>query len=163
MKLQPSVKEALSRKLHDTEVSALSALLAGEISAVDTYNLALEKINDSVIITTLKQCRDSHARRVEVLRGCIKDMGENPPKSAGLWGVVARFAERGATIFSKKVAVNMLAAGEEFGLQQYENHVESLDSDSWKIVEKDLIPAQERTLRIMSSLCSWMQNMQRAR
>lgn len=154
--MKDSIKELLGKKLHDREVAGLSALLAGEISAVESYQQAIQKVKDTELISTLEQCRNSHAVRIMMLRECLQNLGVIPSESAGVWGWFAQLVEGGATIVSDQAAIATLTAGEYFGLDQYRKTMNSVDPESWKIIQKEVIPRQEQTYAVISALNTTM-------
>ena len=65
-------------------VSQLNSFLRGEMSAVETYRIALEKLDaDSTARNQLEQCRASHQRRVDALISKIRTLGGAPAEGAG--------------------------------------------------------------------------------
>jgi len=52
----------------DKAVDTLNGFLRGEISAVETYRQAIEKLGRSSTSVQLEDCRQSHERRVATLR-----------------------------------------------------------------------------------------------
>lgn len=152
-----AIQEILGREfLYRKEIQALSTLLSGELSAIEAYNLAIEKVKDAELIPTLEQCRNSHALRIQHLRKRMEDHGKEPLRSSGWWGTFALAIEGGATMISDKVAMSVLAAGEDFGYEQYLDHMKDLDTESFELVEKELLPAQRQTLETMTLLCAYM-------
>lgn len=156
MKLQESMRELLQKELQHGEVAALSTLLSGEIAAVDNYNHAIQHVRDTELIPTLENCRNSHAMRVQILQSRLEEMGAQHLKSAGVWGRLTRFIENLGSMISDKFALSVLAAGEDFGFEQYHSHRSSLDVDSRDLVERELLPMQSRTLETMSMLCGFL-------
>lgn len=156
MKLQESMKELLHKELQHGEVSAISTLLTGEIAAVDNYNFAMQHIRDIDLIPTLETCRNSHAVRVQFLQNRLHQMNTKHVRTAGMWGSLTRFIENCACLFGDKVALSVLAAGEDFGYDQYNRHLSSLDVESKELVEAELLPMQARTLETMRMLCAFM-------
>ncbi len=154
--MKDSIRELLGKKLHDHEVAALNSLLAGEISAVETYQQAIQKVKDTELVSTLEQCRNSHAVRIMMLRECLQNLGVLPSESAGVWGWFAQLVEGGATIVGDQAAIAILTAGEYFGLDQYRKNIYSVDPESWKVIQKDIIPRQEQTYAIISALNNTM-------
>ena len=149
------IKGLLSREfLHDGEVKALAELLAGEISALDAYDLALERIRNQELRAKIREPRDSHALRIEQLKERLAALGESPDNTGKTWSAIARFVEGSAASISDRIALSVLAAGEEFGLEQYKHHMNELDSDSYDLVESEIVPAQQKTLQTMSSICA---------
>lgn len=145
-------KDILEKHLRGGEVSALNSLLGGEISAVETYNQAIQKVKDVNLIPTLEDCRNSHAIRVTRLRDRIKEMGGLTIDDAGLWGTVTGLVEGTAALFGDRAVVAVLAGGEEYGTQQYKDNLEQLDSQSRKVVSKELLPAQKATQHLAGRL-----------
>ncbi|HVR60849.1 MAG TPA: DUF2383 domain-containing protein [Polyangia bacterium] len=137
----------------DKNVEALSSLLRGEISAVETYDQALEKLNDDATITQeLRRCRSSHQNRVNMLRGEVSRFGGQPPDGSGTWGTFAKLVEGGAKIFGKKAAIAALEEGEDHGLKQYREDLAKLDASVRSTLEALLLSEQEKTHRAMSTL-----------
>jgi bacterioferritin (cytochrome b1) len=57
---------------------ALNSLLRGEISAVETYRQALEKLIHSASRTTIEDCMHSHEARVNLLTQQVAQFGGQP-------------------------------------------------------------------------------------
>lgn len=157
MKANLSIKEILGREFLDNkELTALSALIAGELSAIQAYNLAIEKVRNKHLIPTLEECRNSHAVRVQPLRERMEAHGAPALRDAGWWGSFVSAVENGATFISDRVAMSVLCAGEDYGFEQYEKNMKDLDSESYDLVDGELLPAQAQTLQTMSLLCAYL-------
>ena len=133
-------------------VDTLNELLRGELSAVETYRQALEKLSNSPARVELEDCRRSHELRVQKLREQVVRMGGNPDTTSGAWGAFAKLFEGGAKVFGEKAAIAALEEGEDHGLRLYKGDIEKLDPASRALVEQDVLPAQERTHRSLSTL-----------
>ncbi len=133
-------------------VDTLNELLRGEISAVETYRQALEKLSNSPTRIQLEDCRRSHEMRVQKLREQVVRMGGNPDTTSGAWGAFAKLFEGGAKAFGEKAAIAALEEGEDHGLRLYKGDLDKLDPASRALVEQDVLPAQERTHRSLSTL-----------
>ena len=133
-------------------VETLNELLRGEISAVETYRQALEKLSGSPNRAELEECRRSHEMRVQKLREQVVRMGGNPDETSGAWGTFAKLFEGGAKAFGEKAAIAALEEGEDHGLRLYKGDIDKLDPASRALVEQDMLPAQERTHRSLSTL-----------
>ena len=136
----------------DKTVDALNGFLRGEISAVETYRQAIEKLGRGSTWTQLEDCRRSHEQRAAKLRDQVERLGGEPAKGSGAWGAFARLVEGGAKAFGERAAVAALEEGEDHGLKLYRDDLEKLDTASRQLVEMDLLPAQERTHQFMSTL-----------
>jgi len=133
-------------------IDKLNEFLRGEISAVETYRQALEKITSGATRVQLEQCRRSHEERVALLQRSIMNFGGQPTTSSGAWGSFAKLAEGGAKVFGEKAAISALEEGEDHGLKLYRDDLEKLDVSAQELVRIDLLPAQERTHRALSDL-----------
>jgi uncharacterized protein (TIGR02284 family) len=136
----------------NTNVDTLNSFLRGEISAVETYRQALEKLTDSRARSELEECARSHEQRVEKLRAQVIRLGGQPEKTSGAWGGFAKLVEGGAKLFGEKAAIAALEEGEDRGLRLYKDDIDKLDPTTRVLVEKDVLPAQVRTHRSLSDL-----------
>jgi uncharacterized protein (TIGR02284 family) len=134
------------------QIEQLNSFLRGEISAVETYRQALQKVEDMRAKTQLEQCRQSHQRRIDLLRTRIMQLGGEPEKGSGAWGAFVKAAEGTAAMFGQKAAIDVLEEGEDHGLKDYQNRLGDLDVETRLLVEQELLPAQQQTHRVMSGL-----------
>ncbi|HET9034727.1 MAG TPA: DUF2383 domain-containing protein, partial [Myxococcaceae bacterium] len=86
-------------------VGKLNSFLRGEISAVETYRQALDKITDPAIRSQLQNCEQDHERRIQLLRARITELGGTPDQSSGAWGVWAKLVQGGGDLFGQKTAL----------------------------------------------------------
>ena len=133
-------------------VATLNGFLRGEISAVETYRQALEKLQASPARVELEQCRRSHEQRVERLRQEVMRLGGTPEEGSGAWGAFANLVEGSAKVFGEKAAISALEAGEDRGLKLYRDEMEKLDPTARSVIESEVLPAQERTHKSLSTL-----------
>jgi hypothetical protein len=146
MRVETNVKES-----SDT-VDTLNKFLRGEISAVETYNQAIERLSKSAFVADLVECRRSHEERAELLRQQIVRLGDKPAESSGVWGGFAKLVEGGAKLFGEKAALATLEEGEDHGLKLYRSELSKLDPVTRDFVERSLLSAQERTHQVLSTL-----------
>jgi Domain of unknown function (DUF2383) len=136
-----------------SSVDQLNHYLRGEISAVETYRMALDKLDKgSTARNELEDCLQSHQSRVMLLRDAITAAGGTPAKDSGPWGVFAKVVEGSARILGDKVAVSALEEGEDHGLKDYKADASDLDSKGRALVATRLMPEQQRTHERMSWL-----------
>jgi hypothetical protein len=137
----------------DKNVETLNSLLRGEISAVETYDQALQQLDDDASIASqLSQCRLSHEQRVVLLRREVARRGGQPVSGSGPWGTFAKLVEGGAKAFGKKAAIAALEEGEDHGLRQYRDDLQKLDNSTRSTLESQLMSEQQTTHQAMSSL-----------
>jgi bacterioferritin (cytochrome b1) len=134
-------------------VDQLNSFLRGELSAVETYGIALDKLKlESPSRSRLDACRRSHSDRVDALRSRIIELGGSPAVSSGPWGTVTTVIEASASAISEKSAISALEQGEDHGLRDYREDLPKLDERAKELVLKRLLPEQERTHQVMSEL-----------
>jgi len=133
-------------------VDTLNEFLRGEISAVETYRQAIEKLNTSPNRSQLEECRRSHEQRIARLKEEVRRLGGEPAQGSGAWGTFAKAVEGGAKVFGEKTAIAALEEGEDHGLKQYRGDLSNLDASARQLVQSELLAAQEQTHRAMSTL-----------
>jgi len=138
---------------HEKDIDQLNSFLRGELSAVETYDMAIDKLSDEpAICTALKECQTSHARRAGDLRQEVKRLGGSPAESSGVWGSFAKMVEGGAKMFGKSAAVSVLEEGEDHGLKDYRSSKDELTPAVRQFVGKHLLPEQQGTHDRLSQL-----------
>jgi uncharacterized protein (TIGR02284 family) len=124
--------ETTTRTLPDNrvDVDTLNSLLRGEISAVETYEQAIEKFSkpeDRRIANVLTRVRDEHSWAVTTLRERVLAHGGIPSDGAGVWGVFAKAVEGAAKLLGPQTALSALKQGETHGQEEYEKAVANAD------------------------------------
>lgn len=135
-----------------SSVDKLNEFLRGELSAVETYQMALDKIEGSSVardelVVNLK----SHQDRVIALQDAIVALGGAPAKSSGPWGAFAKLVEGAAKVLGEKAAIDVLEEGEDHGLKDYRKDMDQLDARGRQIVS-GMIAMQQQTHDRLSAL-----------
>lgn len=137
----------------EKDIDQLNSFLRGELSAVETYDQAIEKLKDEPgLAAPLSVCRKSHERRAELLRSEVVRLGGKPARGSGAWGNFARLVEGGAKAFGKKAAIAALEEGEDHGRDDYERDLDDLSPSTRGFIEAQLLPEQHRTHGELSAL-----------
>jgi uncharacterized protein (TIGR02284 family) len=138
-----------------SSVDQLNSFLRGELSAVETYRMAIDKLDaNSPTRMEVEACMASHQERVTALREAIISLGGDPSDSSGPWGVFAKAVEGTAKVFGEKAAIAALEEGEDHGLRDYRDELDDddLDIQSKALLTSRLLPAQQATHDRMSAL-----------
>jgi hypothetical protein len=136
-----------------SSIDQLNSFLRGELSAVETYRLAIGKLeNTSAARADLELNMQSHQERITMLRDAILLLGGTPSTSSGPWGVFAKAVEGSARVFGEKAAVSALEEGEDHGLADYKRDAGELEGEAKRIVASELLPQQRQTHDRMSAL-----------
>jgi len=113
----------------DDRTEGLNRLIRGELSAIETYRQALDKMKDAPEATELHAIMVDHRTAAQVLREHVKERGGNPADSSGPWGAWAKLVEGAAQIFGNAAALKALKEGEEHGIKEYERFLEDPNAD----------------------------------
>ena len=126
-------------------ISQLNSFLRGELSAAETYRLALDRLDQSQHRGTLVQCERSHEERARLLTEAILGRGGDPADSSGAWGSLVRMIERSAVAISEHAAVAALEEGEDHGRDDYVRDLDNLEPSARQLIEFAILPEQRRT------------------
>jgi len=126
-------------------IDQLNSFLRGELSAAETYRLALDRLEQSEHRPTLVQCSRSHEERARLLTEAILGRGGDPSDSSGAWGSLVRMLERGAAAMSESAAVAILEEGEDHGRDDYLRDLDKREPSARQLIEFAILPEQRRT------------------
>ena len=141
-----------SKPNQEKTIDQLNSFLRGELSAVETYDQALAKLQDFPQRSTLQQCERSHAERARLLAEEVRRLGGEPSDSAGVWGAFAKAVEGTAAALGTKAAIAALEEGEDHGRDDYKRDLDKLELTSRTVIESRILPEQLRTHRAISDL-----------
>jgi uncharacterized protein (TIGR02284 family) len=139
-------------------VRQLNSFLRGEISAAETYRMAIDKLNDSEQALAaanaglLREIQEEHSRAAQTLRDRIQELGGEPSDSSGAWGAWASSVQGTMNLLGDRSALKSLKEGEEHGLKDYQAGLEDVDASSQQLVENQLIPQQQRHINLLDQL-----------
>lgn len=135
-------------------IEQLNSLLRGEISAAETYAMAIAKVGgdrprEAALLRAISQ---EHGEAAQHLREEIRRSGGEAEDASGAWGAYAKTIEGVATLFGDASALKALKEGEEHGLKDYRDALGSLEGDARRLAAERLIPAQERHITTLDGL-----------
>lgn len=132
-------------------ISICNKLLRGEISAVETYEQAIEKHSDSFAASELQRIHSEHTNAVDRLSAHVREMGGEPDTTSGAWGTFANAVQGAASMFGEESAIMALKAGEESGRDDYQDALrdDEVLHDAKNMIREELLPA---TISHISSL-----------
>lgn len=136
----------------EQDIKQLNSFLRGELSAVETYQQCMEKVDNVQIRSQLLGLQESHNARVRLLTQRIRSLGGEPEQSAGAWGGLAKAVEGGAKLFGAAAAVAVLEEGEDHGLNDYRKDIENLSPPERMFVEAELLPEQQKSHDALSRI-----------
>ena len=139
-------------------VRQLNSLLRGEISAAETYKMAIDKVADGSNASglagagLLREIQEEHGRAAQGLRDRIRELGGEASDSSGAWGAWAKTVQGTMNLFGDASALKSLKEGEEHGLKDYQEALDDVDATSAQLIQNQLIPAQQRHINLLDQL-----------
>ena len=136
-------------------VRQLNSLLRGEISAAETYRMAIDKVADGSDATNaglLREIQEEHGRAAQGIRDRIRELGGEASDSSGAWGVWAKTVQGTMNLFGDASSLKALKEGEEHGLKDYQEALDDVDATSAQLIKNQLIPAQQRHINLLDQL-----------
>ncbi len=135
-------------------IEVCNNLLQGELSAIETYNKAIEKFADEPEIDQLREIRNEHTQSAVRLRENIVGMGGTPERESGAWGAFAKSVQATADFFGENSALWALRQGEEYGRGLYESALEdpNVMDDCKHMIRTELFPRLDRHVVKLSVL-----------
>jgi hypothetical protein len=132
-------------------IDALNSYLRNELSAVATYERAVENVEQLGLSVLLEASKRSHFERAELLRRRILDLGGQPSERSGAWELLAETMAEG-----KRCGPNInISALEEFeyqDLRRYRDELIKLDGETKLLVRDHVLPKQELTYHTIKSI-----------
>jgi uncharacterized protein (TIGR02284 family) len=136
-------------------VKQLNSLLRGEISAAETYRMAIDKISkgeDNASVGLLAEIQEEHGRAAQAIRDRIRELGGEPSDSSGAWGAWANLVQGTSNLLGDKAALKSLKEGEEHGLKDYNEALADVDTTSAELLQNQLIPGQQRHVSLLDQM-----------
>ena len=137
-------------------INVLNELLRGEISAVETYQQAMDKIGSDPGASELRQLHDEHRNAANTLRQHIHSHDGTPDHGSGAWGTWAKAVTGVAKLFGNTAALKALKEGEEHGIKNYEKALEDKDlpEECKTLIRSQLLPKTRTHVPVLDRLLS---------
>jgi uncharacterized protein (TIGR02284 family) len=138
----------------EDRTAGLNRLIRGELSAIETYRQALDKMKDAPEATELHAIMVEHRTAAQVLRQHVKDRGGDPAEGSGPWGAWAKLVQGTAQLFGNAAALKALKEGEEHGVKEYEAFLNdhNADEECKELVRTRLLPQSTTHIPILDRL-----------
>ena len=136
-------------------VRQLNSLLRGEISAAETYRMAIDKVADGDNVANaglLREIQEEHGRAAQGIRDRIKELGGEASDTSGAWGIWAKTVQGTMNLLGDTSSLKALKEGEEHGLKDYQEALDDVDASSAQLIQNQYIPAQQRHINLLDQL-----------
>lgn len=128
-----------------TGPTQLDDLIRGEMAAVKTYNVVLEKVKNPSEVKSLSAMKADHVKAVATLKKFATTDIKEDTVTAGPWGTFATIFTETASLFSDKAALRALNQGEEHGVDEYNEALadKNIGPELKKEIRANLLPRQK--------------------
>jgi uncharacterized protein (TIGR02284 family) len=135
-------------------IEICNKLLRGELSAVETYNKAIEKHPATKATDELRRIQSEHQEAANRLRENVIEMGGEPETDSGAWGVFANTVQSAANLFGPESAIESLQRGEEHGRNDYQDALADDDMmpECKEMVKNELLPKINNHIQTLERL-----------
>lgn len=138
----------------------LTKILCAEMSAVETYEHALQNFSKGEDRDKIEKARDCHVKRVDTLAGKLYELGGSPTESSGVWGAFTRVLDAGQGVVTDKMAIALLEEGEERTIQQYRELIDGTKQEpDVQLLASALLTQQEETQRMIKEMQERIENL----
>src|SRR4051794_3799727 len=136
-----------------TITDTLNGLLRGELAATETYQQALAKVANEPGTEELRRIHREHREAANTLRQHVHMFGGKPDQDSGSWGTFAKAVEGSAKLFGNAAALKALKEGEEHGLKDYQDALDSgkLPADCIELI-RGFLPKQRQHIEAIDRL-----------
>ena len=104
--------------------SELQKIVNGESSAVQAYEIALEKMDRLIERNRLKKILNEHKEALAYWRTKLEKKGKTAKAYQSIWEQVVNSLMRASSLLSKEKTLLLLKKGESFGLRKYKKLIE---------------------------------------
>ncbi|MGZ8181690.1 MAG: DUF2383 domain-containing protein [Methylobacter sp.] len=138
-------------------VETLNTFLKDELSATETYQQAMDKLQEDAGLGESEDLRpiyEDHKEAVSSLQALISRLGGPPCEDSGVWGTWAKIVQGSANLLGKETALKSLQSGEKSGADAYEEALQEteLPSDIRSLIQTKLLPAQQAHILTLDRL-----------
>lgn len=132
-------------------IGVCNRLLRGELSAVETYNLVIQKFSDEPEVGELSRLRDEHAWAVSRLQENVRGMGGRPDTDSGAWGAFTKTLQSTANLFGENSALSLIEQGEKHGQNDYQDALadDEVMADCKMMIRSELLPRIEQHIETL--------------
>ena len=123
-------------------IDICNGLLRGELSAIETYDLAVEKHSGATATEELRRICEDHSRSANLLSANVREMGGEPDQDSGAWGLLATAVQATANLFGEDSAIDSLRKGEVAGRNDYQEALldDDVMAESKLMIREELLP-----------------------
>jgi uncharacterized protein (TIGR02284 family) len=138
----------------ESMTDSLNGLIRGELSAMETYEQALKKVDDEPGAQDLRRIALEHHEAMTTLRGYLNVVGAKPDTTSGAWGTWCNTVMAASKLLGNKTALQALKTGEEYGVGQYVHAMQDdgLSATCKETIRTTLLPRQREHVQTLDRM-----------
>jgi len=136
------------------EENLFESLIQGEMSAIETYNQLLEKLESPAEKSKVVSITNNHKNALEQLKLYANYKGADTPTDSGYWGSFAKGVTATAKLFGETATVKALKEGEKHGLKEYKDALATneLSEVPKKFIKDKFVPNMELHINTLDAI-----------
>jgi hypothetical protein len=141
-----------------SDIDTLNSLLRCQLAAVETYDQAMHKFDDSHVLADLQTIRQEHIDAEILLREKVLQLGGEPVEASGPWGACAAASSGEANVIGPATALAALRQGEEHAINEFEDTLkhENVNLDCKNLIRTNLLPISRKHVAELNRLMGGM-------
>jgi len=141
-----------------SDLDTLNSLLRCQLAAVETYDQAMHKFDDSHVLADLQTIRQEHIDAEILLREKVLQLGGEPVETSGPWGACAAAISGEANVIGPATALAALRQGEEHAINEFEDTLqhENVNLDCKNLIRTNLLPISRKHVEELNRLMGGM-------
>lgn len=140
------------------DVETLNFLLRCQLAAVETYDQAMHKFDDSHVLADLQTIRQEHIDAEILLREKVLQLGGEPIETSGPWGACAAAISGEDGVIGPATALAALRQGEEHTINEFEDTLkhQNVNLECKNLIRTNLLPNSRKHVDELNRLMGGM-------
>lgn len=132
----------------------IEELLRGEMSAAEAYRQVMESLNKDPEAQRLRTFLEDHNKAVDYWKSQVSNDRSVEKNGSGVWGKAVKTFVGASKLFGNSSALTALREGEEYGLSEYKDLLESEDitTQQKEEIRSRFIPQQEKHIDSLNAM-----------
>lgn len=136
----------------------VNKLLRNELSAVETYQQAIDKFKHEMASASefqqLTRMCQIHQDAASKLRSEVQQMGGTPTNDSGAWGTWSKIVMGGAKLLGESASLKALKEGEESGIKDYQSALSDpgIPGNTKTLIQNSLLPQSQQNIHQLDNI-----------
>jgi hypothetical protein len=141
-----------------TEIDTLNSLLRCQLAAIETYDRAINKLEDQHVLADLQAIREEHLLAETLLREVVLELGGEPVDASEPWSACSAAITGAEKVIGPATALAALKQGEEHSINEFEDSLkhENMNVESKNLIRSNLLPTSRKHVAELNRLMGGM-------